>query len=661
MSQKVTVELVAETARLTQGINDAQRQLDGLGGSLSKINGQDLSRLGRSMSLGVTLPLIGVAKAGVETAASFDVTMASLGVNAGIAGKELSSLGDLAIQLGADTVFSANEAADAMLELSKSGMQPASIAGGALASTLDLAATEGIGLSEAATIMANTMNTFGIAAKDSKKVTDLLAAGAVASTASVVDLSSGLKYVGATASMLKIPLDTTVTSLAAMNNAGIDASTAGTSLNRFMLGLIPTTKKAAKEMDELGITFQKSDGTMKSMPEIIDTLKGSMEGMSEAQQVASLKTMFGVEGMRAASTLMKLNSDGYEDLNKQINKNGVASELANARMSGMSGALEALKGSAETAALKIGKALEPAITITSKALTIAINLFTALPGPIQTVIAAAGAFIAILGPVLMLMGALKTSTNLATGALLVKEGVMKAVTAAQWLWNAAMTANPIGIVIALVAALVAGLIWFFTQTEAGQKIWAAFTKFLGDSFAAAGKAISDGFKGLAGWITDLAGNFAKGFNKIITDIGNFVSGVIKFFLDIPSKLVSIGADIVRGLWDGIAGMTNWLQSKISNFFGSLVPGWAKDMLGINSPSKVFAGIGTNVIKGVNTGITGTKVKKIATVTTKGKAASSTNITINAGLGTDPYALGRTVSNALNKQAKVSKVVYRGGR
>jgi TP901 family phage tail tape measure protein len=453
MAQKITIDIDGDITKLQAAIAQANGALGTLG--TSGASGANIKSAGKALTAGVTLPLVGIATAGVKTAAEFEVTMASLGVNAGIAGKDLERLGKLADKLGADTVFSANEAAQAMLELSKAGISPAAIEGGVLANTLNLAATEGIGLVEASTIMANTMNAFGLEAKNTGKIVDILAAGAVASTAGVQDLAGGLKYVGATAKTLNIPLDDTVTSLAALNNAGIDATTAGTSLNRFFLGLTGNSDKARKKMAELGLSFEDANGNMLPMNKIIPQLNKQLEGMGDAQRVATLKTLFGVEGMRAANVLLKLNTDGYAKLKDEVNKNGVAQQLAEARMKGTAGALEQLKGSAETAAKAVGNALAPAVELIAGILTTALNLFTALPGPIQTVIVVIAAFAAALGPILFLMGAIATSTNLATGAILAKNAALKVVTAAQWLWNAALSANPIGLVVLAIAGLIA--------------------------------------------------------------------------------------------------------------------------------------------------------------------------------------------------------------
>jgi TP901 family phage tail tape measure protein len=599
MAQKITIDIDGDITKLQAAIAQANGALSGLGAGAA--TGARLKSTGKVLTAAVTLPLVGIAAQGVKTAADFEVSMASIGVNAGIGGEQLQRLGDLAIQLGADTVFSANEAAEAMLELSKAGISPAAIESGVLANTLNLAATEGIGLVEASTIMANTMNAFGLEAENTGKIVDILASGAVASTAGVADLAGGLKYVGATAKSLSIPLDDTVTALAALNNAGIDSTTAGTSLNRFFLGLTGGSEKARKAMQELGISFEDANGNLLPMEEILPVLSSKIEGMGEATRIQTLKTLFGVEGMRAANVLLGLNADGYSKLKEEVNQNGTAAELANARMSGMAGALEQLRGSAETAALKIGNALEPVITLVSKALTIAINLFTALPGPIQTVVVGIGAFAAVLGPILFLMGAIQTSTNLATGALLAKNAALKIVTAAQWLFNAAMSANPIGLVIIAIAAIIAIIVLLVknwdTVTEVVGKVWDAIKDFAQKAW----DKIKEFVENVIEKFQSFKDKVGQIWSNIKDKIGELVQNIINKIKELPSKMLDIGEDVVRGLWNGMKNMLGWLKNKVTDLFGDVV-GFAKKALGIRSPSKVFGGIGKNIAQGLWTGL-----------------------------------------------------------
>jgi hypothetical protein len=150
----------------------------------------------------------------------------------------------------------------------------------------------------------------------------------------------------------------------------------------------------------------------------------------------------------------------------------------------------------------------------------------------------------------------------------------------------------------------------------------------------------------------------------------FIGDIIDMYLQLPKRMLSIGEDIVRGLWNGIQNMASWLRTKVTSFFRNLLPDWAEKALGIASPSKVFANIGKNIVSGLAstfnlgevaktiTGATNTVIRPtitrptVATATAAARG-SQINITINAGAGTDPYALGRTVSNAISKYSRVS--------
>lgn len=152
-------------------------------------------------------------------------------------------------------------------------------------------------------------------------------------------------------------------------------------------------------------------------------------------------------------------------------------------------------------------------------------------------------------------------------------------------------------------------------------------------------------------------NVAKTLGPKIWDA---IKGVGTFLANIGSIFINVGTNIIKGIWAGVTGMANWLRDKFFQFFGGLVPDWAKKMLGIRSPSTVFAGIGENIVLGLAKGITGsmtvarTATQNMAAATTSGftgvngRMSGGVNITINAGIGTDSYELGRVVSQALTK-------------
>lgn len=104
---------------------------------------------------------------------------------------------------------------------------------------------------------------------------------------------------------------------------------------------------------------------------------------------------------------------------------------------------------------------------------------------------------------------------------------------------------------------------------------------------------------------DLIVTFASGIIKNIPEavksIPKIISALVDGFTKYMSNIKDVGKNIVRGLWDGILAMGSWIKEKVSGFFGGIVDS-VKGLLGIHSPSTVFAGIGENISRGLANGI-----------------------------------------------------------
>ena len=203
-----------------------------------------------------------------------------------------------------------------------------------------------------------------------------------------------------------------------------------------------------------------------------------------------------------------------------------------------------------------------------------------------------------------------TAATIASRAAAIAANVAtKAWAAGQWLLNAALSANPIGLVIAAIAALVAGIVIAYKKSETFRNIvnkaWAAIKTaavavfgFLANyikAWVATVRAVLSGIAAVATWVV---GHFrrlkdgAVNAFKAVVDWARGVPGKIKSAVgNLGSTLYSAGADLLRGLWDGMQSIAGWLKDKVLNFFSDLLPGWAKKALGIESPSRVFAEIG----------------------------------------------------------------------
>lgn len=591
-------KLQTTLGRLGVEIEDVQKKaapaFEAIGKKMVSV-GDDMQAFGKKWSTHVTAPLAALGAISLKVAGDFEQTMNVLQVNANASEKDLETLRDMAIEFGQKTVFSAGESADAMLELSKGGLSVAAIQGGALASTLNLAATEGMGLADAATIVVQAMNTFGLEADQTAKVVDVLAAGAVASTAGVEDLAAGLKYVGSTAQQFKVGVGDSVTALAALNNAGLDSTTAGTSLNRFFLGLVGTTKKARTAIKDMGFEFFDANGQMRPMKDIIAELEQGLKGLSDQERAQTLKTIFGVEGMRAGNILLEQGAAGYAKLAAEIDKNGVAQQMADARMKGLKGSLEQLKGSMETAAIQIGTIMAPTIQSLAKFIQGLVDKFSGLPEPVQRVIIIVGAIVAAIGPLILVAGALSSAIgNIILLAPKISLAFTAIRTAAMSLWTTLM-ANPF---VAIAAAVVVMAIVIY-------KNWDTIKAFL----LAAWDMIKNAAVAVWDWLVEAFKKWGEYLFVAITGpIGLLVLALIKNWDTIKEATSAIW----EGIKNTITGTIDLIKSGVTSGLDAVKKAFTTVFNGIKS---IVTGIMDNitgavkgainlVIGGVNTLIRG---------------------------------------------------------
>lgn len=196
---------------------------------------------------------------------------------------------------------------------------------------------------------------------------------------------------------------------------------------------------------------------------------------------------------------------------------------------------------------------------------------------------------------------------------------MQGMTAAQWLLNVAMNANPIGIIIALIAGLVAGFVVLWNKSEGFRNFWIglwdglkkavgvavdwiknnwqSMLLFLVNPVAGVFKYLYDNFDGFRefvdGLVSKIKNLFAKmwnGIKSVFSNVKEFFRGkvedIVSAFSNIKEKFLSTGENIVKGIWEGIKNGAKWLKDKITGFAGN-VAGWFKDTFKIKSPSKLI--------------------------------------------------------------------------
>lgn len=360
---------------------------------------QSFNTLGTGAAVMGGAMLLGFGAA-AKASMGFDKAMSGVKAVSGATSAEMKKLGDAALKAGADTVFSASEAAQGQAELAKAGVSTAEILGGALAGSLDLAAAGQIDVAKSAEISAQAMNIFGLKGKDVSHIADVLASSANTSASDVTGLGDSLKQGGLVASQYGLSLEETVGTLSAFADSALVGSDAGTSLKTMLQRLTPQSEKAAGVMEEIGFTAFDASGGLKSIDQIAGNLQTSLAGMTDEQRNSTLAILFGSDAVRGATVLYEQGAAGIGKYVKGVNDQGAASRMAGTQLDNLSGDLEALKGSLETALIKGGSAATGALRGMAQGATSVVNAYSNLPAPLQataTAFAGIGGAAALLG------------------------------------------------------------------------------------------------------------------------------------------------------------------------------------------------------------------------------------------------------------------------
>lgn len=434
---------------------DGKLNWEGLkkGGSATKALGEGITELGSSMTLGLTVPIVAAGGAATSVAASFDDAMSQVQGALGGASADMDGLRNLALQLGADTVFSATESAQAMVELAKGGLTEAQIKGGALAASMDLAAAGQLNLADAAATTVQMMGSFGLGAGDATRIANALAGAANASSADVSDLTQAMSQCSAQASLAGWSLEDTAAALALFADHGVKGSDAGTSLKTMLQRLAAPTDQAAEAIAAYGLNIRDSNGKMKDISGIADELTGKLGGLSDAERDAALQTIFGSDASRAAAILMQSGSEGLAKYIEATNDATAAETMANAQKGELSWALENMGGAVESASIAFGTALAPAITAVAGVIGDVAEAFASLPAGVQTGIAVVLALVAALGPLLMVIGSIVAALPAISEGFAVLGGAL------------AIPLAPAAAVVAAIAAIAAAIYAAWTTSE----------------------------------------------------------------------------------------------------------------------------------------------------------------------------------------------------
>lgn len=595
---KIGTEL--DGSGLKKGIEDINGTAKSGFSKFSEIGKNALSVFAGNVLTEVASQARNAAGAVIEIGSAFEMGMSTVQAISGATGDDLTALTDKAKEMGANTKFSATEAAEAMQYMAMAGWKTDDMLNG-IEGIMNLAAASGEDLATTSDIVTDALTAFGLTAQDSAHFADILAQASSNANTNVSMMGETFKYVAPVAGAMGYSAEDVATAVGLMANSGIKASQAGTSLRTMLSRMAKPTKEVQAAMDALGISLTDSDGNMKSLHEVMGDLRTGFGGLSEAESITMATMLGGQEAMSGLLAIVNASDADYQKLTDSIGAcDGAAASMADTMQNNLEGQFTILGSAAQGLALEVYDSVKVALTdITKLGIDAVSNLTDGFKtGGVMGMIEAAGqmanAFAENL-PVIIEQG------------LPLIEGFTENLRA-----NAGkLVDGGLNLILKLAQGLMDGLPAMLQHVP---QIIINLAGVINDD---APKLLKAGVK--------LIGILGKGLIQAIPDIVAAMPQIIQAIVSVIQAFNwgNLGINIIKSLKNGIISMVGAVQSAGTGIFNAIkgsIQNLPKALLVIaknavhsivqSFTSQPWGNIGKNIIIGIATGITGS-IGKVA--------------------------------------------------
>ena len=614
--QREIAETEAKLKSLEAQANQSATALQEIAAKGEKLKtvGDNISNVGTKL-LPVTAGVVGLGTAAVKTAADFDSAMSRVAAVSGAAGDDLDRLRDKAREMGEKTKFSASEAAEAMNYMAMAGWKTEDMLSG-IEGVMNLAAAFGEDLATTSDIVTDALTAFGLSAQDSGHFADILAAASSNANTNVSMMGETFKYCAPIAGALGFSAEDTAEAIGLMANAGIKSSQAGTALRTIMNNLTGEVKLSGAAFGEVTVATTSADGSMRNLSDILADCRSAFNQMSESEKANAAETLVGKNAM---SGFLALMNAGEADINKLSSAiascDGTAAGMAETMQDNLAGQLQILKSQLEELAISFGELLMPAIRTIVGWIQKFVDWLNSMDEGTRKVIVTIALVAAAVGPVLIIVGKVISAVGTIMTIVPKLAGVIGIVQKAFAALNAAMLANPIVLIIAAIAALVAAFIYLWNNCEEFRQFWIdlwenikeiaiAVWETLKAFFQAAWEAI----KTTAATVWDGIKDFFTGLWEGIKNIFMTVVNAISMFLTtawntIKNTVMTVWNAIktfFTTVWEGIKNIVTTVVTAISTFLSTA---WNGIKTAITTVLNAIKSVVTTVWNGIKNTIT----------------------------------------------------------
>ena len=588
-------------------------------GEKLKAVGDNISNAGTKL-LPVTAGITALGTAAVKTAADFDSAMSKVAAVSGAAGDDLDRLRDKAREMGEKTKFSASEAAEAMNYMAMAGWKTEDMLSG-IEGVMNLAAASGEDLATTSDIVTDALTAFGLSAADSGHFADILAAASSNANTNVSMMGETFKYCAPIAGALGFSAEDTAEAIGLMANAGIKSSQAGTALRTIMNNLSGDVKICGSAIGEVTVATTNADGSMRDLSDILADCRTAFAGLTESEKAQAAESLVGKNAMSGFLALMNAGEGDIEKLSSAIaNCDGTAAGMAETMQDNLAGQLQILKSQLEELAISFGELLMPAIRAIVGWIQKFVNWLNSMDEGTRKVIVTIALVAAAIGPVLIIVGKVISAVGTIMTIIPKLAGVIGIVQKAFAALNAVMLANPIVLIIAAVAALVAAFIYLWNNCEEFRQFWIDLWESIKEIAIAVWEGLKEFFS--AAWEA-IRTTAATVWNAV----KDFFSGLWEGIKNIFMTVVNVISTFLTTAWNTIRNTVMTVWNAIKTFFTTVWEGIKNIVTTAVTAISTFLSMAWNGIKNVITTVLNA-IKSVVTTVWNGIKSTITMI-VNA--------------------------------
>jgi len=490
----------------------------------------------------------------IEVGAKFEDSMAKVQAISGASNKDMQKLSETAKKFGSTTKFSASESADALGYMALAGWD-ANKSASALEGVLNLASASGMDLAKASDMVTDYLSAFGMSADKSTYFADMLAYAQGNANTTAEQLGEAYKNCASIMHSSGQDVETTTALLSMLANQGLKGSEAGTALSAMMRDMTSKMKDGKIAIGDTLVAVQDSQGNFRDLSDILKDVDKATQGMGDAQKASALQSTFTADSIKGLNMILNGGVDNANKFEDALRKSdGTAQKMADTMNNTLNGDMTTLGSKIEGVQIALYEKLEPALRSGVKALQgladamkWLINHGTEVSAVIIGIATATATYIAF-------STALKVMTD-GWKALTI---VTKLQAGAQAVLNAVMSANPIGVVIALIAGLVVAFMTLWNNSESFRKFWIG----LWDNIVTAVSPAIDAIKSAFSITWDTVKSIWSGAVRFFSSV---ISGIIAVF----SPVASVISNIFSVAWAGVQAVWNIASSYFSAVWGTI--------------------------------------------------------------------------------------------